>query len=149
MLTPQIVANTILMLAFEENITVSPMKLQKLVYLIYKSYLKATGQKLFTEGFSKWKYGPVVESLYYEFSSFGARPITKFARDAQGNVTVINLEKNGKLSELVRETWDTYKQLSATTLSELTHSKDSAWSKAVEKNATTLSDEDIENEAEF
>ena len=149
MLTPQIVANTVLMLAFKENIPVSPMKLQKLIYIIYKTYLKKTGNKLFTESFSKWKYGPVVESVYYEFGCFGANPINKFARDAQGNVQVVDLGKINCLSETIREVWDKYKGYHATVLSSLTHSENSAWSKAVEESRNTLKDEDIKNEEDF
>ena len=149
MLTPQVVANTVLMLAFEENIAVSPMKLQKLIYIIYKTYLKKTGNKLFTESFSKWKYGPVVESVYYEFGCFGANSINKFARDAKGNVQVIDLEKKSLLSEIVQDVWDKYKGYSAMVLSSLTHSENSAWSKAVEENRNTLKDEDIKNEEDF
>ena len=40
MLSTQIIANTILMLAFEEKISVTPMKLQRLIYFIYKDFLK-------------------------------------------------------------------------------------------------------------
>lgn len=149
MLTPQIVANTILLLAFNENIPVSPMKLQKLIYIVYKSFLKETQQKLFTESFSKWQYGPVVESVYYEFGCFGSKPINKFARDAKGNVQVVALNKSNPLSETIKAVWDKYKGYSGTTLSSLTHGENTAWSKAVEENRNTLKDEDIANEEDF
>lgn len=149
MLTPQIIANTILMLAFEENISVSPMKLQKLIYIVYKTYIKRTGNKLFTECFSKWQYGPVVESVYYEFGCFGGKPINKFARDAQGNVQVVDLGIKSCLSDVIREVWDKYKGYPAMVLSSLTHRENSAWSKAVEEKRNTLKDEDIMNEEDF
>ena len=47
MLSTQIIANTILMSAFEEKISVTPMKLQRLIYFIYKDFLKTTEDKTF------------------------------------------------------------------------------------------------------
>lgn len=70
MLSTQIIANTILMLAFEEKISVTPMKLHRLIYFIYKDFLKTTETKLFNEKFETWKYGPVLLSIYYEFGGF-------------------------------------------------------------------------------
>ena len=145
MLNTQTVANTILMLSFEENIKITPMKLQKLLYFLYKGYLKETGFSLFTEKFEKWQYGPVLPSIYYEFNSFGASFITKFARDAKGNVEVIDMSRNSPLTLIVRKTWDFYKTYSAVSLSRLTHQEDTAWSKA----RYQLEDEDIKNEREL
>lgn len=149
MLNTQILANTVLMLAFEEKINVTPMKLQKLIYFIYKDFLKTTGTKLFNERFEKWKYGPVLPSIYYEFSGFKSKPIDKFARDANGSVIVIDLDYDSQVNESILKIWNRYKRLSGIELSQLTHSPDSAWSNAQKKGLDTLNDEDIKNEKEF
>lgn len=94
MISTQVVANAILMLSFDENIPVTPMKLQKLLYFTYKDYLKTYGVSLFADRFECWQYGPVLSSIYYEFNRFGARPINKFARDANGNVAVVDMNKH-------------------------------------------------------
>lgn len=146
MLNTQTVANTFILLGFSERINISPMKLQKLTYFLYKIYLKSTGYPLFSEPFEKWKYGPVLPSLYYEFSSFGAAPITRFARNAKGQAEIIDLDCINILSKTVKEVWGIYKNYSAIELSSLTHQKDTAWDKA--KNFK-LSDEDIKNEREL
>lgn len=148
MLSTQIVANTILILAFEENVKVTPMKLQKLMYFVYKDYLKETDTPLFSESFQKWKYGPVLSSIYYEFNTFGAGPINKFARDASGNVEVVDMERQSLFSISIRRIWQKYKHYSGVQLSELTHMEDTAWSRAVKNNSDTLLDEDIKNEEE-
>jgi len=145
MLSTQTVANTFIMLGYKEHIPITPMKLQKLVYLLYKHYLKETNVKLFDEPFSKWKYGPVLQSLYYEFQSFKASPITKFARDANNGVEMIDMSRPSQAQSAVSYVWSIYKNYSALSLSALTHRDGGAWSKAF----GTLSDEDIKNEPEF
>lgn len=146
MLNTQTVANTFILLGFDEHIGISPMKLQKLTYFLYKEYLQRTDAKLFNEPFEKWKYGPVLPSLYYEFSSFGANPITKFSRNAMGQAEIIDLECTSPLSNAVKKVWRIYKNYSAVELSTLTHEENTAWSKA---ENYILSDEDIKNEREL
>lgn len=146
MLNTQIVANTILMLSFKENILITPMKLQKLMYFIYKEYLQDTGNKLFSESFEKWQYGPVLPSIYYEFKSFGSGFITKFARDAKGEVEVISIDSETYISKIIKRVWNKCKNYRAYELSELTHQKGSAWDKAED---FILKDEDIKNEQKF
>ena len=140
------IANTFILLGFDEHIDISPMKLQKLTYFLYKEYLQKTDEKLFNEPFEKWKYGPVLPSLYYEFSKFGANPITKFYRNPKRQVEIIDLDFTSPLSKAVKKVWRIYKHYSATELSALTHEENTAWSKAVNY---ILSDEDIKNEREL
>ncbi|MBR6647500.1 MAG: DUF4065 domain-containing protein, partial [Clostridia bacterium] len=71
MITPVIVANNFIARALNENVPLTPMKLQKLIYFLYKEYLKTTGERLFTESFEVWQYGPVIASVYDEFKGFG------------------------------------------------------------------------------
>lgn len=146
MLNTQTIANTFILLGFDENIKISPMKLQKLTYFLYKEYLKNTGLPLFSEPFEKWQYGPVLPSLYYEFNSFGANPITRFARNAKGQAEIIDLNFQSDLSKAVKRVWKIYKNYSAIELSSLTHQKNTAWDKA---ENIKLSDEDIKNEREL
>lgn len=120
MLSTQIIANTILMLAFEEKISVTPMKLHRLIYFIYKDFLKTTETKLFNKKFETWKYGPVLLSIYYEFGGFKSKPIDKFARDANGNVIVIDLNYDSQINESILKIWNKYKRLNGIELSKLT-----------------------------
>lgn len=146
MLYTQTVANTFLLLGFKEHIGISPMKLQKLTYFLYKEYLQSTDLPLFSEPFEKWRYGPVLPSLYYEFSSFGAAPITRFARNAKGQAEIIDLNRTTALTDAVFKVWRIYKNYSAIELSTLTHREDTAWAKAVHYK---LLDKDIKNEREL
>lgn len=146
MLNTQTVANTFLLLGFIEDINITPMKLQKLTYFLYKEYIQKTGMPLFSEPFEKWKYGPVLPSLYYEFNSFQSSPITRFAKDAKGQAEIINMETDNDISKAVNQVWRTYRNYSAIELSQLTHRSNTAWEKATNFK---LSDEDIKNEPQL
>ena len=90
-------ANNFIRRSKQEDIAITPLKLQKLVYFLYKQYLQSTKCKLFSEQFETWKYGPVVPSIYTEFSSYGNDPIKSYAQDSQGNCFVV--EEKGSLKK--------------------------------------------------
>ena len=64
------VCNTILNKAFDENIEVTPMKLQRMLYLVYRDYLHFTNEALFPERFEVWKFGPVVGKVFDVFHQY-------------------------------------------------------------------------------
>lgn len=146
MISVTALSNTILRKSFSEAIPVSPMKLQKLLYFIYRDYLKEYDKPLFSEHFLAWKYGPVLRSAYDEFKSFKDKPICRFAKDAQDNVFVIDEEKSPELSAIVDQVWGRFKCYDGISLSNLTHLPGTAWSKAIEQKLECLRDEDIKNE---
>lgn len=142
----QAMANTILKMSFKEEIDVTPMKLQKLLYFIYRDYLKKTNVRLFSERFECWRYGPVLSSIYSEFKSFGSKPITKFARNADGGGDFIELKTVPILRSVVETIWDKYQDSTGIELSEITHQKGSAWYKAFQEDCPFLRDEDIKED---
>ena len=143
--TAVIVANNFIYRAIEEHCKdLTPLKLQKLIYFLFKEYLQRTGTELFSERFETWKYGPVLPSVYYEFSSFGRRPITKFARESQNTVSVVAEE--GVFKEAFDFVWEEYKDFTGEELSNKTHTVDGAWWKAYDSSSPYLKTEDIRNE---
>lgn len=146
MVPVQAVCNTILLKSFEENISVTPMKLQKLVYFIFKDYLESTGKELFSEQFEAWQYGPVLSSVYSEFKSFGKERITKFAKNADGSATIVSPEGAPEVMKSITRVWEKYKFMTGVQLSQITHSPDSAWSKSYHSSNLFLNLEDIKNE---
>ncbi|MEW4368646.1 Panacea domain-containing protein [Paenibacillus kandeliae] len=54
---------------------VSHLKLQKLLYYAYAEYLLGTGKRLFPEPIVAFKYGPVIEDIFYRFNHNKALPI--------------------------------------------------------------------------
>nr|DAR80789.1 MAG TPA: hypothetical protein [Bacteriophage sp.] len=149
MITSTNVANNFLERAFEEKITISPMKIQKLVYILYKEYLKETGNSLFSERFEAWQYGPVLPNIYSEFKGYGGKPITNYGLDANKNMLKVRLEQGTPLYEIFNNVWSRFKHRTGTYLSNLTHQADGAWRKAVENKTYILTDEDIKEEPSY
>lgn len=138
--------NNILWRGNEENIAITPMKLQKLMYFVCRDYVHTTGQSPISEQFEVWKYGPVLPSVYGEFKSFGARPITEFAKDAMGCARKVSESKNPILSEVIDIVWAKYKRYTGAELSALTHEKGSGWYTAYMDDREKISLEDMEND---
>lgn len=149
MTNTQVVANTFLYHAFQESVGVSPMKLQKLMYFFFREYARTSNEKLFSEQFETWPYGPVLPSIYYEFQGYGKRKIEKFAKDAQGHVKILAFDNNDTLKTSFYKIWGMYKYYSGPDLSLITHRPGTAWSKAKAKNNVTLDYKDILADEEY
>lgn len=132
------VANAFIEKARTKGITdLSPMKLQKLVYFAHAWSLALTGKPLINEKVKAWPYGPVIDSIYHEFKNFGSKNITNLGTAFEGtdsdNVfdmkyVIPRLPKEDiEASQIVDAILDTYGNRSATSLSNLTHEKGSAW----------------------
>lgn len=150
--TPSAIANNILWIAKEEDVSITPMQLMKLVYFVYGWTYALTGRKLFNEPIVAWKYGPVIQSLYYQFQSFGSNPINNFAvinsRNEDGEIIdkkyPIVDPNDEDVFNVLKLVWNGYKSRDGWNLSNLTHERDSAWDKAWRQGRDTpLNDEDI------
>ncbi|MDY5834179.1 MAG: DUF4065 domain-containing protein [Corynebacterium glucuronolyticum] len=137
------IANNILSRAFAEKAYISPMKLQKILYFVASEYQKATKRLLLEEPFSTWAYGPVVYSVYDEFRSFSKDNIKRYARDARGDVFVIDETQDIELKVALDRVWDKTKDMGAVKLSEITHLQNSAWDKAFQDDEPVLNPADI------
>lgn len=146
MISALVVCNNILQRSFKEKIEVTPMKLQKLLYFTYREYLQETDKSLFSEPFLAWKYGPVLQSVYDEFKAFHANPITKFAKDANGNVMLIDESRSHRLSSIINRVWEQNKSYTGIDLSFKTHQPGTAWDRAIKDHRYVLDDEDIKVE---
>ncbi|NYS33232.1 DUF4065 domain-containing protein [Streptococcus danieliae] len=149
MITGVHVANTVLKRAFREKSDVTPMKLQKIVYIIYKNYLKETGKQLFLERFGAWRRGPVLPNIYSEFKQYRWNPITDYSRQNDGRVPVVKLETSPTFEKIFNNVWTKYKDVDAVELSEYTHLDGGAWKKAIENKTYILNDNDIMEEEEY
>lgn len=143
------VVNTIVHQAKKESISLSPMKLQKILYFLYKEYYKEFNQALFPERFEAWMYGPVVSDVYYAYQKRRKKNITEYMQDAGGNLKRITLDSSPDFQRVFIDVWDRCKCYSGIELSKLTHSQDSAWTKAVTSNKAFLDDDDIEAEPAY
>jgi len=150
MVTALNVANNILGRAFNEGIHITPMKLQKLIYFTYKKYLQDSGgTPLFAERFEAWRYGPVVPSVYNEFSHYSDKPIKRHHLGRDGKPWSVDESSSLFFKAAFDFVWERYKKLTGIELSTLTHMPDTAWEKAVNVKKPHLDDSDIQTEEWF
>lgn len=143
------VANSILDRGFSEGIDITPMKLQKLTYLVFKKYYQDTKKTLFPEPFEVWKYGPVVRSIYDGFKEYGGNSIKDFYTGSDGTVYVVNEETSISFKNALDAIWNKYKKYDGIPLSEMTHRQGTAWYKAAKRHDSYLSNSDILSEEPF
>ena len=97
-----------------KSFSVSPMKLQKLLYYL-KVWSLVDGQPLFNESFEKWEYGPVNRAIYNKYKHLGSQPIP------QENKQHISIETDKRI--LTDFILDCYAPINAISLSMLTHNE--------------------------
>ena len=104
----------------------TPMKLNKLVYIAHGWYLGLADRPLIGEGAQAWKYGPVIPSIYHRFKSYGGAQINSL-EPASDMITIPEV-RDGELKEFLQRIWDVYGHLSGLQLSSLTHQEGTPWS---------------------
>lgn len=131
------VANAFVKRAKEGKVrSLTPMKLQKLLYYLQSWYLVRTDEILIDDTFHRWTYGPVIPSLYYEFKEYGAQSITAYGghlafRDGQyTRVRTIVGDNDEDTWNLIDEIIRVYGDYSGAQLSAMTHAANSAWSES-------------------
>ena len=144
LISPVYVANNFIRKGKVEDIEITPLKVQKLVYFLYREYLKETNELLFSEQFEVWSKGPVIPSIYVEFRTYGNKPIKKYATDSEGVCTIV-AEKD-VFKNCIDKVWAFFKDYTGEQLSELTHREGTAWSKAKATQSRFLDVGDIKNE---
>lgn len=141
MINPAVIANAFLYIAAQEQIPITPQKLQQLVYCYYRETLRVTGKKLFQEPFVKGNNGPLLLSMDYKFGCFENEPITKLWRDASGNADMLDIRATGFLSvKQFHKVWSCYKKASVYKIEKILTEPGSAWDRAEEN---ILRDKDI------
>lgn len=72
---PMYIANYIITFCTENGYEINNLKLQKIMYYLQAQSLVESSLPLFDENLQKWKYGPVVPTVYHEYKSHGASSI--------------------------------------------------------------------------
>lgn len=124
------VANYFIECSQKENIPVSNLSMQKLVYFAYGWMMVRTGKKLFYDRIEAWQYGPVIPSLYHQLKHYGRERITKTIVDYDHRKNKFfrwNLKEGTLVERLVRGVWDEYKLLTPRRMVDLTHAPDTPW----------------------
>ena len=138
---------------------ITPLKLQKLVYLAHGWHYAFKDDPLVDDEFAEaWEYGPVFPSLYHEFKHRGNRPIMDFATEIDYESVVDPdadiIVKTPQISDddtftqgLLDRIWEKYGPYTGVHLSDLTHRQGSPWqiTRSRMENAS-IKNVNIENE---
>lgn len=138
--------NNILQRGKQDGISITSMKLQKLMYYVCRDYVIETGDMPISEQFEVWQYGPVLPSVYGEFRAFGAKPITEYAKDASGRSYKVDESESPILSRIIDVVWAKYKKMTGPQLSEMTHQPGSGWYTAFMEAHEKITLEDMKND---
>jgi uncharacterized phage-associated protein len=97
-----------------EAATITPLKLQKLLYYAQGYALAFFGQRLFPEPIEAWEKGPVVPSVYEEFKSHGAARLPR-----PDGFDVLSLD--GKARAAIERAYADFGEVDARELAAQTH----------------------------
>ncbi len=109
---------------------ITNLKLQKLLYYAQGFNLAINETPLFDEQIIAWEHGPVVESVYQEYKSFGSNALPQ---PDDFNPNDIFLENE---IDLILEVNQVFGQFSAWKLRNMTHSE-SPWLSTIRNNEIT------------
>lgn len=136
-LSAKAVANYFLELAEKaSDHSLSPMKLQKLVYFAHGWNLALSGgTPLILEDIEAWPYGPVIPALYHEFKHFGNGEITSLATELEWtsafemSVSTPTVPADSEACDLLNKVWEVYRRYTPIQLSNATHEPNTPWDK--------------------
>lgn len=122
-------ANYVLKRAEAVHTVVTNLKLQKILYYVQGHFLAEFNRPLFPDEIQAWKFGPVVPSVYYEFSMFGPDALVQTGRADMG---ACSEAEQAFIDQIIDEKLS----MSAHQLVEATHAEE-PWRRATE-NGTCI-----------
>lgn len=92
------VAQFIINYSVENDISITNLKLQKLLYYVQAAFLVEKDQSCFEECIMNWKHGPVVSEVYDEFKNYASNSI-----DYLDHYTTVEVTKDFKLETKINK----------------------------------------------
>jgi len=137
------VANEFLKIAKKHDDSLSPMKLQKLVFYAHGWSLGLMGTPLISNQVEAWDWGPVIPELYHEFKRYGNGPITDCSRTFvlrdRKMVSVVptlneypDSRERENAQRIIERIWSLYGSSSPAKLSNSTHAAGTPWAQVYE-----------------
>lgn len=111
------IARYIISECFKKNVSISNLKLQKMLYFLWVDYYKETRRALFFDDICAWQLGPVVPNVYYEYCSYAGRPIVE---DYSSSISKVD-------EDILNRIIINYLSVPANVLVNKTHKKGSPW----------------------
>ena len=134
------IANIFVGLSLHANRKLTTTQLVKLVYFAHGWTLGYTENPLIRDEVQAWRYGPVVPVVYYTFRPQGLL-VHATAMDEKGQpytTTVSDAE-----FKIISNVYKRYSPLSVFELTDITHNKETPWSKYNGKRYHTIKNEEI------
>jgi len=140
---PRIAANAILTRAAYENLPVTHIALQKLLYFAHGLFLLRHRKPLVSGYFEAWTFGPVHPAVYAAFKASGGDPISFKAhrKDLRTGELLELPELNDPAARrVINQTLGAYGDLTAGQLVRLSHARDGPWEMVcrMAKSRTTI-----------
>src|ERR1700730_5601623 len=138
--SPLAIANEFIKRALAAGKKLTPMQLQKLLYLAHGWNLAVTGNPLIDDKFEAWEWGPVNRRLYEALRAFGAQPVDRllhwgedspFSSGEPAGVAI--QEMTDEEGAVIDRSWRAYGDYPAFALSALTHEQGTPWAKTYRK----------------
>ena len=119
------IACRFIQLGIEQDKYVTPMKLQKLIYLAHGIHLARFNEPLIREEVEAWSYGPVIRAVYDTFKYWGTKPITEVPETQISDIDILTDDAE----QAVLAAWEIGKNMTGMQLSNWSHSEGSPWDK--------------------
>lgn len=115
----------------------TPLRVQKLLYLVHGWYLAIVGEPLFDEAFVAGRYGPELVSLHSTLAGHRGVPVDDYIQEFDADVCkvrtfLVNEERYPQFAPIVKRVFDTHRHLPTVQLSSLCHAKGGAWARTVQ-----------------
>ena len=114
------VADRIVRWSQQDEVPVTPLQVQKLVYLCQGWSLGFGHGPLFVDAVEAWQYGPVVRAVYHALKRFGRSPVRDWSCAGDRDLS----EDHERIIRLV---WKSYGAFDGTQLSRMTHADNGPW----------------------
>ena len=118
-ITASDVAKVCINLFKDEEEGITNLKLQKLLYFAQGFSYQRFSKPLFDDEIEAWELGPVVLSVYHQYSSYGREPIRNSS----------DIQLDSATERLILDVAREYGKYTSGTLVNMTHEAGTAWSK--------------------
>ena len=123
------------------KIEITNLRLQSLLFLLQKEFIKKNGKELFSDEISAWNYGPIVENVYYAYCGFGSLPLWIFKEFEEPE------KINKEIKIFIVDFISKFKNYDYYELNNLSKLSNGAWENAM-KRKSYIEEYDILNEIE-
>ena len=140
---PRIIANEILLRAWDLGYQPTQIDVQKITYFLHGHHLQDFGEALVDTDFEAHQYGPVQRTLLECFNVWGQEPIgevaSKFDPVRRKHSPLPRPQENSVLATIDRHL-EAYLAIASFDLVDITHAKDTPWSRTMQaaQNAVNI-----------